>query len=157
LGSIALLAGCTSGPVSGTWLYQDAFVLTDSCDLIDDDDVPSGDFYIYNEGKGVMVVDPNESADGQALEVFDCTYDGNKTFDCPERVEDSQTQGDNEIVQTLGVSGTFDGREALTATLRSELTCSGPACAAIEEQTQRQFPCVVETQWDAVWTSPTLP
>ena len=156
-GALFALAGCTSGPVSGTWLYQDAAIVTDSCDLLADEDAPSGDFYVYNEGKGVMIVDPNESQDGQALEVFDCTYDGNKTFTCPERVENTQSQGDNELTQTLGVTGTLSGRESLTATLTSTLTCSGPACEAIEQQTSQQFPCVVETQWDAIWTSPTLP
>lgn len=144
-------AGCAAGPQSGTWLYTSTDILSDSCGFLEDEDLPEGDFYVYNEGKGSLVVDPNDGSD-----IFNCTLDG-KSFDCPSRLEDEQSQGNTTLRFEIGVVGEFDGRESVSGSQNAEVDCEGDNCATVEATLEVTFPCTAEVGFTADWTSPTLP
>ncbi|MEZ4316030.1 MAG: hypothetical protein R3F61_00930 [Myxococcota bacterium] len=148
---LCMLAGCASGPVSGTWLYGSTEVVSDTCDLIDDIGVPGGDFYVYNEGKGSVVIDPNDGSD-----VFRCTL-AKDDLTCPDRFQDSRSFGATTVTAVVGVEATMDGREAASGSQIATFTCEGPNCAQLEAEVGQPFPCIAEVAFDATWTSPTVP
>lgn len=146
-----LVVGCAKGPQSGTWVFDTASIAVDSCDVTTESQLPDGEFFLYNQGDGTMVIDPNDGTD-----VFDCTIDKD-TFDCPARLEDSQTQGDNTISVMVGVQGDFSDRETASGSQNGEITCDGPQCELAEQQTGQEFPCQIQLDFSATFSSDALP
>ncbi|MCB9675986.1 MAG: hypothetical protein H6737_12760 [Alphaproteobacteria bacterium] len=146
-----LLVGCSKGPLSGTWLYADSTIVSDSCQLLDDGDLLVGDFYLWNQGDGTMVIDPNDGS-----EIFTCTLEKG-AFSCPDRLQDEQTQGQTTLSAVVAAEGAFDGREDAAGSQLGTVTCDGPGCQALEEAYGQSFPCTAEIEFTATWTSPTLP
>jgi len=147
----ALLTGCASGPLSGTWLYSNSELRDDSCGIFDEGVVLDGDFYIYNEGKGSMVIDPNDDS-----EIFSCTYD-KSSFSCPERLQQEEIVQGSTLTGTAEVVGTLDKRESASGSQLLSIDCDGPTCEAFEAAAGQTFPCTAEVVFSATWTSPTLP
>ena len=148
---LLLTAGCATGPLSGTWTYDEVGVLEDTCGVFENASLPSGEFFIYNEGGGSLVLDPDN-----ASSIFECTLDKD-TVACPARVEESQTQADTTLTFSIGLSGSFEDRETLAGVQMGTLICEGAFCEEVEGSTNQDFPCTADVAFDAQFVSETLP
>ena len=135
--SLALVA-CAPDPPTGTWLFVDGEVVTNTCNNADVD-IASGNFALYNNGNGTFTVDPEDGSDP-----FLCTQDA-ADFVCPQRLQGSYNILGAVIEVRVDIRGTFDSDTFAAGTQRAEGSCSGAACGL----TGIDFPCVIEETFTA--------
>lgn len=136
LATLALaLCACGPEPATGTWLFANGEVITNTCD-IDESDPSSGNFTLINNGNGTFTIDPEDDSDP-----FLCTLDG-ADFICPKRLQESFDLPNATVDVNVTAQGFFDsdtfissGRQKVT------ISCSGDGCGNAAFLLKLDFPC----------------
>ena len=141
-----LLAACGVEPRTGTWLFTNDEVKTNTCKV----DIAAGDFALINNGDGTFTVDPEDGTDP-----FKCVLDGD-AFDCPQRLQGTISEPGVDAVISFNVraAGTFDSETYALGTQTGVGTCTGSACPVASTVLGIPFPCETTATFSASFKAP---
>jgi hypothetical protein len=138
-----VLGACGPEPVSGSWVFVNGAVTTNTCNF-DDAQITEGNFSITNHGNDTFTVDPQDGSDP-----FLCAMDG-ADFVCPERLQDSFSAFGANVSIHVTASGFFDSDTFASGRQEANVTCSGAACAS-SAIFGVDFPCTVIANFTATF------
>ena len=144
LATLALsLCACGPEPATGTWLFTNGEVITNTCE-IDESDPSSGNFTLINNGDGSFTIDPEDGS-----EPFLCTLDG-ADFICPERLQENFDLPNASIDVKVSARGIFES-DTFVSSGRQEVTisCEGDGCGAAALLFKLDFPCTAVVAFTA--------
>ena len=136
------LAACGPNPESGTWVFVNGEVLTNTCNT-DDGDVSDGNFALLNNDNGTFTIDPEDGT-----EPFLCALDG-ADFTCPERLQETSTLLNATFDVRVTVEGFFDSDVFASGRQEATLSCTGDGCGAAAALSGYDFPCTKAVSFSA--------
>ncbi|MEZ4381048.1 MAG: hypothetical protein R3A79_06850 [Nannocystaceae bacterium] len=143
LATTLVLGACGPEPATGTWVFVNGEVLTNTCNF-DDAQIAEGNFSIYNNGNDTFTVDPEDGTDP-----FLCTMSG-ADFICPERLQDTVSAFGATVSIRVSADGFFDSDTFASGRQEANVTCSGDACAS-SAIFGVDFPCTVIVNFTATY------
>jgi len=143
LATLALTLGaCGPNPPSGTWLFVNGEVISDTCNVAEGE-VASGNFALINNDNGTFTIDPEDGTDP-----FLCTIEGDD-FVCPERLQDDLGDDNTTLALHVEASGFFDSDTFVTGTQTATISCMGDGCGLASLLYSVDFPCTTVVRFTA--------